>query len=138
MSSSLSQASKNDGWADTTKYSPRDEYGPGPVGYDFVPIVSLNSILRSISNEINITLLKVDTQGYDFSIIMSACSTQMKRVSKIISETYVGDANDKLYVDVHNDLYKDWIPYMKNIGFVLSNPPNSNSKREYDAVWLRM
>lgn len=118
-------------------YSPRDKYGPGPIGYDFVPIVTLNSILRSISTEISITLLKVDTQGYDFSIIKSACSTQTKRISKIVSETYVGDANYKLYVDVHNDLYKDWIPYMKKIGFVLSNPPNSNSKREYDAIWLR-
>lgn len=137
MSSSLSKAKRVGGWADLTKYSPNNAYGPGTAGFDVVAVLSLQSILSAIPPEIKIPLLKTDTQGHDFAVLKSASIKELNRIDKVISETYLSSLSNRVYEGVNNDLEKDWIPYMTIAGFQLTNPPTDGSKSEYDAVWVK-
>lgn len=138
QSSSLSKAVINSSWADTEKFNPESYVGPGAAGFDFVAVLSLQSILSAIPNNIVIDVLKTDTQGHDFAVIRSAVPAQLRRVRRIITETYLNGMGKHRYKGVTNDLEKDWIPYMSSNGFFLSNPPDKNKMMEYDALWKQV
>lgn len=141
MSSSLAEVRTNSkgkvpGFADRKRFDPSDNFGPGPAGMDYVPVLSLEALLSAVPPHVSIPLLKTDTQGFDFAVIKSASPKSLRRVKKIITETYLTGIERTRYQNVHNDLKKDWIPYMKEVGFELSNPSNRENI-EYDAVWIR-
>lgn len=138
LSSSLSQAIRPT-WNSQKDYDSSFRSS----GIDIVPVLSLGTLLNSIPHNISISLLKTDTQGHDFAVVQSASTEQLKRIEKIVSETYLADHRDT-YETVENDLEKDWIPFMQSIGFRLSNPPSTSnrkrfegSKGEYDAIWVK-
>lgn len=138
-SSSLSKALKPKGitpdFANRTTYDPRGHYGPGISGIDFVAVLSLGNVLDAVPSNITVDFLKTDTQGYDLAVIRSA-GKQLRRVKKIMSETYLKGIAEWRYENVKNDLDRDWMPYMRQSGFRLTNPPG-NIGGEYDAIWER-
>lgn len=140
MSSSLSklhkEMSKVPVWANPDNFSPKDPYGPGPVGMDIVPVITLNSILSSVPKNVSIPFLKTDTQGHDFAVIKSASIANLRRVKKIMTETYLPGVARTRYHGVQNDI-SDWIPYMRQAGYRLMNPPPKGLRKEYDAIWIR-
>lgn len=137
LSSSLAQPARSKmgdlpSWA--TGPAVNITYGPGAGGVDFVPVLSLDSLLDAIPNRIEISFLKTDTQGFDFKVVQSAKRTKLRRIKMLMTETYMDKA---LYVDVQNDLETDWIPHMRKMGFSLDNPPSAK-KTEHDAIWSRI
>lgn len=141
MSSSLAEVRTNSrgevpGFADRSKHDPSDSFGPGHSGLDYVPVLSLETLLNSVPPNIDISFLKTDTQGFDFAVIKSASRKSLRRVKKIMTETYLTGIERTRYRNVDNDLKKDWIPYMEEMGFDLSNPTNKENM-EYDAIWIR-
>eukprot|EP00177_Eucheuma_denticulatum_P006536 GFKZ01011899.1.p1 GENE.GFKZ01011899.1~~GFKZ01011899.1.p1 ORF type:complete len:301 (-),score=28.54 GFKZ01011899.1:287-1189(-) len=139
MSSSLSKALQPGGnlprFANRDDFKPTEHYGPGPGGVDFVPVLSLESFLSAVPTDVKIEYLKTDTQGYDLNVIQSASRASLERVGKIMTETYLPGMARSRYEGVRNDLYRDWIPYMQQVGFALTNPPDRNGG-EYDAIWV--
>lgn len=140
-SSSLSEARDEavgrQHWTNRTAFDPSDTYGPGPAAVDFVPVVSLESVLAAVPRNVSIDFLKTDTQGYDLSVVRSASREQLRRVRTLTTETYLKGAADVKYKNVQNNL-EDWIPYMKSIGFRLTNPPPPDQRNEHDAQWVRV
>lgn len=140
-SSSLSEARDEamgrQRWTNRTAFNPSDKYGPGPSAVDFVPVLSLDSVLSAIPHNISINLLKTDTQGHDLSVIRSAGRQQLRRVKHLVTETYLKGASHSKYKGVQNDL-DDWIPHMRDMGFKLINPPPPEDLNEHDAEWMRV
>lgn len=141
-SSSLARVKKDEkgkdpSFADRGKHDPSDQYGPGPAGVDFVPVIGLDALLKAIPMEVDIDILKTDAQGFDLDVIKSARRDTLRRVRMIKTETYLPGVAEKRYVGVKNELLKDWIPYMNKIGFRLVNPTKKEGA-EYDAVWVRV
>lgn len=137
-SSSLSAAAANDTWADREVFDPsRKKYGPGEHGADFVTVLPLETLLQAIPSAVEIMLLKIDTQGHDFSVITSARVETVRRTLAVKAETYLPESAGKFYRGVSNDLFKDWIPYMKSIGFELYGAQPTRRKGEFDAVFNR-
>lgn len=140
-SSSLSEARDEavgrQNWTNRTAFDPSEKYGPGPSAVDFVSVLSLDSVLSAIPDNVSINLLKTDTQGHDLSIIRSASREHLRRVKHLITETYLNDASHVKYKGVNNDLV-NWIPYMRDMGFKLMNPPLPEYFNEYDAKWMRI
>lgn len=142
VSSSLARVKKDakgkePSFASRKTHNPSDRYGPGSAGVDFVPVISLESVLGAVSKDVVIDMLKTDAQGFDLEIIKSASRETLRRVGKIRSETYLAGVAEKRYDGVKNELVRDWIPYMNNVGFRLTNPTKRIGS-EYDAVWVRM
>merc|ERR1719316_823182 len=79
-----------------------------------VAVHTLKELLDAIPEGKTITWLKTDMQGYDFTGIKSA-GEAIKRVKKISSEVYKDGFPS--YKGVHNELNKDWMPYMTKMGF---------------------
>lgn len=137
VSSSLSRAGKGAeaaDWTNHTKFDPTSKYGPGPAAMDYVPVLSLEALLRAVPTDIHIPYLKIDTQGFDFNVIKGASLSQLRRIRRIMSETYLLRIGARRYEINENDL-KDWIPYMRKAGYVLTNPPPEGKGGEYDAIW---
>ena len=109
-----------------------------PDGYnvvDIVPVLTLQMLLAAVPEHIEILLLKTDMQGNDFSALKSAKSN-LRRVKKVQSECWCGGFAH--YAGVMNDYHKDFEPYMKGLGFsVTEDPCPPGSFREVDAVWIR-
>lgn len=98
------------------------------IGYkqyrQFVAVVTLEMLLNSIPANVDIVWLKTDMQGYDFQAIQSAGDTLRRRVHRLTTETYVRGTPG--YEGSQNDLEKDWIPYMRNLGYALQNSDKMN------------
>lgn len=108
---------KNDGWP----------------SHQIVPVLSMATLLSSIPSTINIKHLKTDMQGFDFAAVSSA-GRNIRRIPEVYAEVYIGTAS---YEGVHNDLWKDWEPYMITMGY---NRTTNNVKRrgEDNALWVRI
>lgn len=141
MSSSLSTIKTPEGnlprYANRSVHDPSENFGPGPGGFDFVPVLSLDAVLDGVPREVQIDFLKTDTQGFDLQVIKSASRGNLRRLRKIKSETYLPQAEQTRYEGATNDLYRDWVPYMKKMGFRLTNPTDKTNM-EYDAIWERI
>jgi len=135
-SSSLAEALSKEWWA--TQMNVTSFYGPGPAGFDFVPVIPLQDLLDSIPTDLEIEFLKTDTQGFDLSVLKSASREAIRRIARIQSETY--SATNERYAAVNNRLIEDWIPFMTEMGFELTNPVKKGKlgRLEYDAVWVRI
>lgn len=141
MSSSLASVMRKPdgrvhGFADRARHDPSEKYGPGPAGVDIVPVLSLQALLDAVPSNIEIQSLKTDAQGFDLDVVKSASPRSLRRIKKIVSETYLEGIGAARYEGVRNDLERDWVPYMKKVGFKLSNP-TKKTNREYDAHWIR-
>lgn len=143
VSSSLALAThmndKLPGYANRSRYTPTEKFGPGPAAIDFVPVISFDTILKAIPKRIAIDYLLVDAQGFDLQIIKSASPQQLRRIPKITSETYL-EHFEPTYQGVENAL-PQWIKYMNSIGYKLENPPPETSDgkwREHNAIWIRV
>lgn len=137
QSSSLAPIKRKDGnLPKFATFDPNeDQYGPGPAGVDFVPVLSLENLLSAIPEHLEIPFLKIDTQGFDLAVVKSASRSKLRRVSKIMTETYLPSSST--YEGVTNELIRDWIPHMRTMGYKLSNP-TTRTRGEYDAVWERI
>lgn len=136
-SSSLSHADSPRHWTNKPGNDPNSDYGPGPSGIDFVPVISLDTLLKAIPSNVMIPFLKIDAQGHDLAIVKSASKQQLNRIEKIMSETYLTDWAAKAYRNDESNKLDDWIPYMRSMGFSLSNPPSEDAKTQIDAIWVR-
>lgn len=103
-----------------------------------VPVHTLKELLDGIPDNLPISFLKTDMQGYDFTAIKSA-GDALKRVKKLMSETY--QDGKPTYANTANEFARDWVPYMSKIGFGLDsencvdayvNEPNFH---EMDCHW---
>jgi len=82
----------------------------------FVPTLSLTTLLQSIPLGVEITYIKTDMQGYDFSAVAAGGMALVARGIKYIeTETFWKDSYQ--YKDVHNDLCRDWLPLMAKLGY---------------------
>jgi len=82
----------------------------------FVPTLSLTTLLQSITAEIEIMYIKTDMQGHDFSAVAAGGKALFARGVKYIeTETFWKDLYH--YKDVHNDLCRDWLPLMAELGY---------------------
>jgi len=135
-SSSLAEALSKEKWA--TEMNVTSAFGPGPAGFDFVPVIPLQDLLDSIPTDLEIEFLKTDTQGFDLSVLKSASREAIRRVTRIQSETY--SAGNQRYAAQNNRLVEDWIPFMAEMGYELTNPVKDGKVGvlEYDAMWKRV
>lgn len=137
-SSSLSTAAANTSWSSSVEFGPaKKKFGPGALGYDLVTVITLDMVINSIPTNINIPLLKIDTQGHDFEVITSASMETLRRVDSVVAETYLPDTGFGFYQGVRNELVNDWIPYMKRAGFLLQGDIPGRKWGEYDAIFNR-
>jgi len=82
----------------------------------FVPTLSLTTLLLSIPKGIDITYIKTDMQGYDHSSVAAGGKALVARGVKYLeTETFWKDLYH--YQDVHNDLCRDWLPLMAELGY---------------------
>lgn len=96
-----------------SKYDPSAQNGPGPFPTDFVPTLTLNMVLQSISKDISIDFLKIDAQGHDLEIIKSANPEELRRVPRISTEVFL-ERREHVYKNISNS-FPDWIDYMSSI-----------------------
>lgn len=75
---------------------------------------TLKELLDAIPEEKPITYLKTDMQGFDLTAIKSA-GEGIARVGKIQAEIYADGHSS--YQGVENEHDRDWLPYMKQVGF---------------------
>lgn len=92
-------------------------------------------MLKAVPANVEIEFLKTDTQGYDLDVVKSA-GEGIRRVGRIMTETYLRGIEERRYEGVRNDLVRDWVPYMREMGYTLQNPPDYEGD-EYDAIWVR-
>jgi len=93
-----------------------------------VPIISLELLLDSVPQGIDVVHLKTDMQGYDFDAIKSA-GKRLREIPTIFSEVYC--RGQSKYEGVKNDLQLDWVQYMDEMGFTLSNRRGLEQKKFY-------
>jgi len=126
-SSSLNAYNPKQPWSWNWTMAPDDERE-----FVFVPMLSLRTLILSIPDRIQITLLKTDMQGQDLKSMKHA-GDLLKRVHRIESEVY---CNGFLtYQGVEND-FTDNKKFMKKLGYKLVNKPCENGyKGENDAFW---
>jgi hypothetical protein len=90
----------------------------------FVPILSLRNVLDSIPSDVKIDFLKTDMQGHDFAAISaSGDALAQRQVPRVWTEVWYDDVSS--YQGVHNDLCRDWIPFMESIGYELVGLDNA-------------
>ncbi len=106
FSSSLAKPAKTDFW------NSKESRGDGRLA--IVPVITLSSLLNSIPKRINVAFLMTDIQGYDFMAIKEAGNTLKERVTHIMTEVWYNDIYT--YSGVHNDLCRDWLPMMTELG----------------------
>jgi hypothetical protein len=145
LSSSLSQLSNpGEWWKKYTDVDPRKGFSArkNPEFEEakkvhqhtmsIVPVMSLKMLLHSIPAHIEITELHTDMQGYDFLAIKSAAKS-IHRIKKLQTEVHIKDVP---YAGVSNDYDKDWVPYMKHMGYNLTKMIGGG--KEADAFWERV
>lgn len=106
VSSSLAKPAMTDYW------NSEESRGDGRLA--IVPVITLSSLLNSIPKRINVAFLMTDIQGYDFMAIKEARNTLKERVTHIMTEVWYDDVYT--YSGVHNDLCRDWLPLMTELG----------------------
>eukprot|EP00986_Skeletonema_menzelii_P001804 scaffold492_cov141-Skeletonema_menzelii.AAC.6 len=109
VSSSLAKPAMTDYW------NSEESRGDGRLA--IVPVITLSSLLNSIPKRINVAFLMTDIQGYDFMAIKEARNTLKERVTHIMTEVWYDDVYT--YSGVHNDLCRDWLPLMTELGYTL-------------------
>jgi len=82
-----------------------------------VQVHTLKELLDAIPSNLPISFLKTDMQGYDLTAIKSA-GKALKRVKKIMSETY--QDGKPSYANTLNEYNRDWLPYMKGMGYTMN------------------
>mmetsp|Transcript_39735 Transcript_39735/g.77779 ORF Transcript_39735/g.77779 Transcript_39735/m.77779 type:complete len:334 (-) Transcript_39735:316-1317(-) len=123
-SSLAAPTNKNAFWVGTKK--------DGWPSHQIVPVMSMATLLESIPKTVNIKHLKTDMQGFDFAAVSSA-GRKIRRIPEVYAEVYVGTAS---YEGVKNDLWKDWEPYMKSMGYKRTTD-NVKKRGEDNALWVR-
>jgi len=126
--SSLSHVNDTEPWDYVWAVTPKG-YPP----FQFVPVLSLKTILESIPEHITITQLKTDMQGHDFTAIQHA-GKSLRRVASIYSE--VNCNGFQTYETIKNDftLFKAFMP---TVGFVVNWDPCGTARKEADATFTR-
>ena len=109
VSSSLAQVAKEDFW-NTNK-----EGGDGKRV--IVPVITLTSLLNAIPSTVQVSFLKTDMQGFDFTAIRAAGPALKDKVTHIMNEVWLDDVYS---YEVQNDLCRDWLPFMTGLGYVLT------------------
>ena len=83
-----------------------------------VPLLTLQQIIQAIPPHVQIPYIKTDMQGHDFAAVSAAGTNLFKRgVDYLFTEVYFND--EASYKGVHNDLCRDWWPYMQTVGYEL-------------------
>jgi len=114
-SSSLSPPGSKSGWNS-------DPERDGAI--KFVPVLSLRNLLDSIPSDVKIDFLKTDMQGHDFAAISaSGDALAQRQIPRVWTEAWYDDVSS--YQGVHNDLCRDWIPFMESIGYELVGLDNA-------------
>lgn len=99
--------------------------GKRDQGIKVVPVLSMLTVMNSLDNY-EVGFIKTDMQGFDFKAISSVKPESWKTTFKVPhmkTEVYLD--NLSTYVGVSNDLCNDWLPYMKEAGYIfegLSSP----------------
>lgn len=109
LSSSLVRPAKKHWWND------KAERGDGSLA--LVPVITLSSIIDAIPDTTDISLLKTDMQGFDFVAIREAAPALKARVSHFFSEVWFDDVYS---YHATNDLCRDWLPFMTELGYTLA------------------
>ena len=78
-----------------------------------VPVITLTSLLDSIPSTVNIAMMMTDIQGYDFRTVKAGAKAVKERVTHLVTEV---SKEDKYSYDTQNDLCRDWIPFMEELG----------------------
>ena len=117
VSSSLAKPAEDAFW-NNQKHGKRRKNGR--KRYDgsikLVPLLTLESLLNSIPQHIQIVAMKTDMQGYDFVAIQGGGQTLLERVPHLMTEVW----DDDVYsYNAKNDLCRDWLPYMTQLGYDL-------------------
>ena len=81
--------------------------------YTVVPVITLSSLLNSIPSTAKISVLMTDIQGLDFTAIKEAAEVIKEKVTHLKTEVW---KNDEYTYDAKNDLCRDWIPFMEELG----------------------
>lgn len=81
-----------------------------------VPVITLSSVINAIPTETKISLIKTDMQGFDFVAIKEAATALKKRVTHLYTEVWFDDTHT---YHAENDLCRDWLPFMTELGYVL-------------------
>ena len=108
-SSSLAKPSASQYWNTNT--------GRGDGRTIIVPVITLSSLISAVPNTTQISLLKTDMQGLDFVAIKEAGSTLKQRVRHIMTEVWM---NDHYTYHANNDLCRDFLPFMTELGYELA------------------
>ena len=95
-----------------------------------VPVIPLSSILYAIPKHTKIQILMTDIQGYDFSAIKAAGPALLERVTHMVTEVWLDDMHT---YDLQNDLCRDFLPFMTNLGYTLVEL-RENYKDDYDVA----
>ena len=87
-----------------------------PVHEIDVPVLSLRDILEAVPPSVELWLVKIDTQGNDFTALKAA-GAALRRAQYVKSEVWLhGQVS---YADVDNDFCADHLPLMTKRGFEL-------------------
>mmetsp|Transcript_50693 Transcript_50693/g.108019 ORF Transcript_50693/g.108019 Transcript_50693/m.108019 type:complete len:322 (+) Transcript_50693:166-1131(+) len=119
-SSSLAKPSASQYWNANT--------GRGDGRTIIVPVITLTSLISAVPNSTQISLLKTDMQGFDFVAIREAGSILKKRVRHIMTEVWM---NDHYTYHANNDLCRDFLPFMTQLGYDIANVKESSRSVTY-------
>ena len=84
-----------------------------------VPVLSLRTVLESFAT-VDIPYLKTDMQGADFAAIHSVVETDpamLRRIPYLLTEVWLH--NEQSYLGFDNDLCRNWLPLMDDVGYTL-------------------
>ena len=100
----------------TSSYEPRPP-GLDGHGHRMVRIIPLVAVLDAVPPSVRIELLKIDTQGHDFSTLEATPALALRgRAAYLKTEVWLGRQN---YAGVRNDLCRDFLPYLRRVGYAL-------------------
>ena len=85
-----------------------------------VPVITLSSLLSSIPSTAEISVMMTDIQGLDFTAIKEGAEILKEKVTHLKTEVWKEDKYT--YDDTKNDLCRDWIPFMEELGMGHSRP----------------
>lgn len=92
-----------------------------------MPVITLSSLLLSIPETTRVAFVMTDMQGFDFTAVKAAGSVLKDRVTHILNEVW---DNDVYTYHANNDLCRDWLPFMTDLGYTLVKTTRENSDME--------
>jgi FkbM family methyltransferase len=101
----------------------------------FVPVLTLKMLLDAIPPHLRIVVLKTDMQGFDFTAVAAAGRTVL-RAERVLAEVTCNDFTFNPRAP-SNDLQRDWLPYMEELGFVNVLNECAGHPHESNAAWER-